>query len=128
MRTGAHPTAAAIVKTVHTAVFGFELASIVWLVISGLIGRRDRTVAAAAIAVAVESMVFVANAGVCPLTPITERLGAGSGQVSDIFLPERLARTTPIWSSALIVLAGALHARSAVLRLRARARAAPAGT
>jgi hypothetical protein len=125
MRTGAHPTAAAIVKAVHTAVFGFELASIVWLVISGLIGRRDRTVAAAAVSVAVESIVFVANAGVCPLTPLTERLGDGRGQVSDIFLPERLARTIPIWSSALVLLAAALHARSAVRRLRPRT--APAG-
>jgi hypothetical protein len=107
-----HPWVVAIVKTVHTAIFGVELASILWLVISGLIGRRDRTVALAAATVAAESVVFVANGGVCPLTPLAERWGSAHGNVSDILLPDFVARTIPIWSSALIVLAVGLHARS----------------
>jgi hypothetical protein len=65
----------------------------------------------AAAAVAVEAVVFLANDGVCPITPMTERLGAASGSVSDIFLPDALARTTPIWSTALLVVAGLLHLR-----------------
>lgn len=101
------------VKAVHTAVFAAELASICWLVLTGIVGRRDRTVVVAAGAVALESGVFLANAGVCPLTPLTERFGADSGSVSDIFLPDRVARTIPIWSSALIALAVVLHVRSA---------------
>ena len=109
-----HPVAVAVVKSVHTTIFAIELASILWLVVSGLMGRRDRTVAAAAAAVAVESAVFVANGGVCPLTPLAERLGSGHGNVSDIFLPDVVARTIPAWSSALIVLAVGLHARSVV--------------
>ena len=103
-------------KTVHTTIFAVELASILWLVVSGLIGRRDWTVAVAAAAVALESAVFVANDGVCPLTPLTERLGSQHGQVSDIFLPNVIARTIPIWSSSLIVLAIGLHGRSVVRR------------
>ena len=87
--------------------------SIAWLVISGLVGRRDRTVALAAAAVGAEAAVFCGNGRVCPLTPLTERLGADHGQVTDIFLPDRVARTIPIWSSAVIVLAALLHARSA---------------
>jgi hypothetical protein len=111
-----HPAAVAILKAAHTAIFGVELASILWLVISGLLDRRDRTVAAAAGLVAVESVVFVANGGVCPLTPLTERLGAGHGQVSDIFLPDAAARTIPIWSTALIAAAIVLHGRAAMRR------------
>ncbi len=107
------PVAVAVVKTVHTALFGLELASIGWLVVSGLVGRRDRTVAVAAAAVAAECAVFVANDGVCPLTPLTERLGAARGGVSDIFLPDVVARTIPIWSSALVAFGIALHARGA---------------
>jgi hypothetical protein len=107
------------VKSVHSAIFLVELASIVWLVVSGLVGRRDRTVALAAALVAVEATVFLANDRVCPLTPLAQRLGDSRGSVSDIFLPDRVARTIPIWSSALLVLAGILHARSAS---RARAR------
>ena len=101
------------VRTVHTVVFLFELLAIGWLVISGLLGRRDRTVAVAAGAVALESGVFLANSGVCPLTPLARRLGDRTGSVSDIFLPGRVARTIPIWSTALIGLAVALHARGA---------------
>jgi hypothetical protein len=107
-----HPVAVVAVKSVHTAVFAVELASIGWLVVSGFQGRRDRSVALAGIAVAGETAVFIANDGVCPLTPLTERLGAASGSVSDIFLPDVVARTTPMWSSALVVLGVALHARS----------------
>ena len=107
-----------VLKSLHTAVFLVELASIFWLVISGLIGRRDRSVALAAAAVAAEAAVFVANDGVCPLTPMTERLGATRGSVSDIFLPDVVARTIPTWSSALVVLAGMLHVRAARRRQR----------
>ena len=104
----------AIVRTVHTAVFVGELAAIAWLVVSGWLGRRDRSVGIAAIAVAAESAVFVANDGVCPLTPLTERLGAAHGGVSDIFLPDVVARTIPIWSTGLLVAAGLLHGRGLV--------------
>jgi hypothetical protein len=113
-----HALAITAVRSVHTAVFLVELSSILWLVVSGLVGRRDRSVAAAAGLVAIEAGVFVANAGVCPLTPLTERLGASRGGVSDIFLPGALARTIPVWSSALVVLAAVLHARSVVARPR----------
>lgn len=100
------------VKAVHTAIFAVELVSIGWLVVTGITGRRDRTTALAAGAVAVEAAVFVANRGVCPLTPLAERMGARSGSVSDIFLPDAMARTIPVWSSALLVVAALLHVRA----------------
>lgn len=106
--------AVAAVKTVHTAIFLVELTSIGWLAVSGVSGRRDRTVAVAAGAVGVEIAVFLANDGVCPLTPLAERLGATRGSVSDIYLPDAVARTIPIWSTALLVMAGLLHARAAL--------------
>jgi hypothetical protein len=107
-----HPIAVAILRTVHTAIFAGELSAILWLVVSGLIGRRDRTVGFAAALVAAETAVFFANDGVCPMTPLTERLGAADGSVSDIFLPELVARTTPVWSTALLAIAGLLHLRA----------------
>jgi hypothetical protein len=65
---GRHPVVVGVLKSVHTGIFAGELSAILWLVASGLIGRRDRTVRIAAAAVAVESAVFVANHGVCPIT------------------------------------------------------------
>jgi hypothetical protein len=111
-----HPVAIVALKTVHTFIFAGELSAILWLVVSGLLGRRDRTVGIAAGAVAVEAGVFLANDGVCPITPLTERLGAVRGAVSDIFLPDAMARTTPAWSTALLMLAGLLHLRSLISR------------
>ena len=102
------------VRAVHSGVFLVELAAILWLVITGIVGRRDRTVAVAGALVAAESAVFVANRGVCPLTPLAERLGARRGSVSDIFLPDALARTIPIWATALVGLGVALHVRNLV--------------
>jgi len=113
-----HPVAVAALKTVHTVIFAGELSAILWLVVTGFVGRRDRTVGIAAAAVAVEAAVFLGNGGVCPITPLTERLGAAHGSVSDIFLPDVLARTIPVWSSALLLIAGLLHVR-AYQRLRA---------
>jgi hypothetical protein len=108
-----HPRAVFAVKTVHTSVFLAMLSSILWLVVSGSARRRDRSVAMAAGLVAIEAGVFVANDGVCPLTPLTERLGATRGSVSDIFLPASVARTIPIWSSALVAAGVLLHLRAA---------------
>ena len=106
----------AVIKALHTAVFLSELASILWLVVTGLVGRRDRSVALAAVLVSTESAVFVLNRGVCPLTPLAERYGAASGSVSDIFLPDVVARTIPIWASALVVIGAALHLRGLLRR------------
>ena len=117
--TGSPQPALTAVRALHSAIFLIELAAILWLVVSGLLGRRDRATAVAAALVAGEAAVFVANAGVCPLTPLAESLGAESGSVSDIFLPDRVARTIPIWSSALVAAGIALHARGMV-RDRAR--------
>lgn len=97
------------IKAVHSAIFLIELTCIGWLIASGAMGRRDRSVAAATTAIGVEVGVFLANGGTCPLTPLAERYGARRGSVSDIFLPDALARTLPIWSSALLAIAAALH-------------------
>lgn len=109
--TASRPTRLVTIWAIHTAVFFVELAAIAWLVVSGALRRRDRSVAVAAGLVAAEAAVFVVNDGICPLTPMAERWGAVKGSVSDIYLPAPVARTIPLWSSALIVLAIVLHLR-----------------
>ena len=108
------------VRTVHSIVFLAELGSIIWLVVTGIVGRRDRSVGVAAVLVAVESAVFIANDGTCPLTPLAERYGAPSGAVSDIWLPDAVARTIPYWTIPLVILGAALQVRGAVAGRRAR--------
>jgi hypothetical protein len=114
----ARPSVLVVIKSVHSLAFLSILSAIVWLVVTGCLGRRDRSVAIAGGLVAIEAGVFLANGGVCPLTPLAERHGASRGGVSDIFLPDAVARTIPIWSTALIAIAIGLHLRSAHGRRR----------
>jgi hypothetical protein len=112
------PAVLVLIRGTHSAIFLVELAAIAWLVLTGITGRRDRSTVAAAALVAGEAAVFLANEGVCPLTPLAERHGARRGGVSDIFLPDPIARTIPMWSTALIAVAAALHARGLFRRCR----------
>lgn len=112
------------IKAVHSAIFLVMLSAIGWLLATGLTGRRDRSVAAAGALVAAESVVFLANRGKCPLTPLAEQYGAQRGGVSDIFLPDAVARTIPIWSTSAVAVAAALH----LLRRIPTTRASPQQT
>ncbi len=100
------------IRAAHSAIFLVNLGAILWLVATGLAERRDRSTAVATTLVAAESLVFVANRGVCPLTPLAERYGAADGRVSDIFLPDALARTIPQWSIPLVIAGALLHLRA----------------
>jgi len=118
--TGSTDARLVAIRTVHSIVFLAELGSILWLVVTGIVGRRDRSVGVAAVLVAVESAVFIANDGTCPLTPLAERYGASNGSVSDIWLPDAVARTIPYWTIPLVILGAALHIRGAVAGRQAR--------
>lgn len=104
------------VKSIHTAAFLVISAAIAVVAFDGLRGRPSgRTGVAASIALT-ECVVFAANGFVCPLTPLAERLGARRGSVTDIFLPDIVARNlTPV---ATPILAVGLVANILALRRR----------
>jgi hypothetical protein len=80
--------------------------------LDGLRGRPSRrTAAAAAIAIA-ESAVYASNNQVCPLTPLVEELGAASGSVTDIFLPDWLSRRIPPIFGTILLVGLVLNART----------------
>lgn len=112
----ARRAALAGVKAFHTAAFVVISGAIGVIVVDGLRGQPTaRTGAAAGIALT-ECAVFAANGFVCPLTPLAERLGADRGSVSDIFLPDWLARNltwiaTPILVMGLVANVNALRRR-----------------
>ena len=115
--------ALASIKAIHTAAF-FVIATCGLLVFfDGLRGRPSRrTTGALAVSLA-EVAVFVGNGFVCPLTPLAERYGARRGSVSDIFLPDVVARNLT-WSSSIMLAIGiALNVRA--LRRRGRAAYTP---
>jgi hypothetical protein len=99
------PAALVVIKAAHTAIFLSVAALIVLFAWDGLRQRpAQRTAIAPAVAIA-ESAVYVSNNQVCPLSPLAEELGAASGSVTDIFLPEGLSQRVPLIFGGILVLA-----------------------
>ena len=91
------------IKALHSAIFFSVAGLIVLFAWDGWRGRpRRRSGVAATIALA-EAAVYASNNQVCPLTPLAEDLGAASGSVTDIYLPDWLSRRIPILSGSLLV-------------------------
>lgn len=99
-------------KTVHTMIWALVEAAMAYLIVSGLRGSTDRKTVVAAGLVAAESAVFLANGARCPLTSMAESLGAESGSVTDLYLPQWLAHYLPVIHVPLIGLAVYLHVRN----------------
>ena len=115
------PATLAAIKTAHTAIFLSIAALIVLFTWDGIRQRPGRRTGLAAAVALAEAAVFASNNQVCPLTPLAEELGAESGSVTDIFLPDWASRRIPVVSGATLVV-------GLVLNLRAwrRARIEPA--
>ena len=105
------------IKAIHTVIFVSMAGLIVLLAWDGLRGRPRRRTAIAAGLALTETAVFASNNLVCPLTPLAEELGASSGSVTDIYLPDWLSRRIPLVSGTVLVLGLILNGR-AVLRDR----------
>jgi hypothetical protein len=100
------------VKAIHSLAFFSIAGLIIVFAWDGLRGRpRRRTAVAATVAVA-EAVVYASNNQVCPLTPLVEELGAESGTVTDIFLPDWLSRRIPMYSGGLLIVGMVLNLRA----------------
>ncbi len=112
----ARPATLWSIKAIHTVLFASIGAAIVLFVWDGLTGRpRRRSASALGIALG-ETAVYLSNNQVCPLTPLAEELGAGSGSVVDIFLPDAVARRIPVASGTALVAGIFLNLRALARR------------
>lgn len=85
------------VKLLHTLIFWLLSGCVVYVLFSGITGRITNWTWVAVGLVLLESIVLAASGWTCPLTILTERLGAVRGSVTDIFLPKWCAdRIFPI--------------------------------
>ena len=101
-----------MIKVVHTLAW-FSIESCMLCVLyAGFARRSDRRAAIAAGVVAGESLVYTADGFRGPLTGVAEHLGAQRGSVTDLYLPQWLARNLPAIHAPLIVFATFLHGRN----------------
>ena len=106
------PATLAIIKVIHTAVF-FSIAGLIALFTwDGIRQRPTRRTSVAALVAVAEAAVYASNNLVCPLTPLAEDLGAESGSVTDIYLPDWLSRRIPLISGSALVIGLILNARA----------------
>ncbi len=108
-----HPGALLVaIKVIHTLAWCSIESCMIYLLYAGFAKRSDRRAALAAAVVGGESLIFAANGFRCPLTRLANSLGAGSGSVTDIYLPGWFAHNLPAIHAPLIVLAAFLHRRN----------------
>lgn len=92
------------VKLIHTVIFWLLSACVVYVSFSAIADRITTWTWVAAGMILLEGIVLAASGGVCPLTILTERLGAPRGSVTDIFLPRWFAdRIFPICGTTFAV-------------------------
>jgi hypothetical protein len=97
------------IKAIHTTAFALIASAILVFTWDGLTHRRGRRAGVAAAIGIAESIVYASNNGVCPLTPLAEELGAESGSVTDIYLPDWVSERVPLIGGSTLVLGLALH-------------------
>jgi len=116
LRHGWHPRhqggALVAIKAIHTLAWFSIESCMVYLLAAGFAKRSDRCAALAAAVVGGESLIFAANGFRCPLTQLADSLAAGSGSVTDIYLPGWFAHNLPAIHAPLLVLAAFLHGRN----------------
>jgi hypothetical protein len=108
-----HPEAViAAIKAIHTLIWFSIEACMVYLLYAGFARRSDRRAAVAAAVVGGECLIFATSGFRCPLTQLTDSLRTGSGEVTDIFLPEWFAHNLPAIHVPLLILAAFLNGRN----------------
>jgi hypothetical protein len=105
-----------VVKVIHTVVFLSMLACVLHVTWSGIRGNMSHAAKMSATAVSAEALVFLGNGRQCPLTVLVEDLGSDHGQVTDIFLPNIVAKNIFAISTSML----GIGAISYALRQRSR--------
>jgi hypothetical protein len=97
-----------LLRSVHTAIYIVLAASVCLLLFAAITAYSGPLVIAAAMAVAVEVVVFTANGFKCPLTGLAQKYGVeeGKGYVFDTVLPVRITHLAFRVFGTMLALAG----------------------
>jgi hypothetical protein len=98
------------IKFVHSVIFWWQVIGLGYLLFAGIIRTFNILVLLAVISIITNGILLLLNKGRCPFTTLAEKQGANKGSVTDIFLPDYIARNifkvaTPIFVLELIILA-----------------------
>lgn len=97
------------IRIIHTVVYVLMAASMVLILIFGIIGRGGSYLIISFGLVAIEVVVFVASGMKCPLTGLARKYGTPKGYAFDTLLPELIAKNTFRVFGTLLLLGLVLH-------------------
>ncbi len=105
-----HARTVFFIKFTHSLIFWWQVACLAYLLYAGITRSFNIIVAVAVVSIVLNGLLLLLNHGRCPFTTLAESQGARSGSVTDIFLPECVARnifrvSLPLFVAELIVLA-----------------------
>lgn len=96
----------ALIKTVHTVIFVFMSACILYILYAGITQTYTPLLAMAVGSILIESAVYVGNNRRCPLTTLARKYGDATGNdwLMDIFLPDWAAKLIcPVCGSLMVI-------------------------
>ena len=93
-----------LIRTFHTTIYIILVFSVVFLLVSALLGYFGPLLLVALLFIGIEVIVFVASGMKCPLTDLAKKYGAEKGYVFDTFLPESLTKYTFRFFGLLLVI------------------------
>ena len=80
------------IKSIHTIIFFFIWVCLLYILYCGITKTYNWALLLAIGAIFTEGFALLLNHGRCPFTTLAEKLGAEKGSVTDIFLPQWMAR------------------------------------
>jgi len=98
------------IKFIHSLIFWWQAACLAYLLYAGITRTFNIILLVAIGSILLNGMLLLLNKGRCPFTTLAEKQGAKKGSVTDIFLPDWIARNIfrvsfPFFIAELILLA-----------------------
>ena len=92
------------IKSIHTIIFFFMWVCLLYILYCGITKTFNWALLLAIGAIFIEGFALLLNHGRCPFTTLAEKLGAEKGSVTDIFLPQWMARNVFRFSTILFTM------------------------
>jgi hypothetical protein len=81
-----------LIKFVHSVIFWWQALCLAYLLFVCITGIFSIFVLLAIISILINGVLLLLNKGRCPFTTLAEKQGAQSGSITDLFLPDCIAR------------------------------------
>ena len=80
------------IKFIHSLIFWFQVACLAYTLYAGITRTFNIILLVAIGSIVLNGLLLLLNKGRCPFTTLAESQGAEKGSVTDIFLPQWIAR------------------------------------